>query len=236
MHFFRFVSVLAALCAVLLAQPAPRGAGHWEGVLKAPNQDVALTLDLAKNQKGEWVGTMSMPAQGAQDIPLSDIRVEQDSVHFAMLKSPGAPVLDGKLSADGKAISGTFAAGGQSVPFEVKRTGEASIKAAPPSTPLTKEFEGNWEGALEAGGQQLRLMLKLSRAADGTGAGSLTSVDQGNVEIPIGAITQKDKSLQFDIHAINGSYSGTLSGDGTQITGTWTQAGSSAPLSFKKAK
>ncbi|MBZ5583910.1 MAG: hypothetical protein LAQ30_17200 [Acidobacteriia bacterium] len=232
----RLLCILAGVCALLSAQPAPRGAGHWEGVLKAPNQDVALTVDLAKNQKGEWIGTLSMPAQGAQDIPLSDINVQQETVHFAMLKAPGAPVLEGKLSADGNAITGAFAASGQSIPFELRRTGEASIKTPPPSTPLSKEFEGNWEGALEAGGQQLRLLLKLSRAADGIATGSVTGIDQGNVEIPIGTITQKDKSLQFEIHAINGSYAGTLSNDGTQITGAWTQAGNSAPLVFKKAK
>ncbi len=227
-------SILLIASALPGLQQPPRAAGHWEGVLKAPEQDVAITIDLGQNDKGEWVGSMSMPAQGAQDIPLSDISVRDSAVHCAMLRSPGAPVLDGQVSGDGKAISGKFSGGGKSIPFEVKRTGEASIKAPPPSAALSKELEGDWEGALEAGGQRLALLLRLGRNPDGTATGSITSVDQGNVEIPITTIMQADKSLKFEIRAINGSYSGTLSGDGKQITGNWTQAGNTAPLSFKK--
>ena len=237
MGMYRVVfCVLAALSALPAAETAPKGAGHWEGVLKTPNQDVALTVDLAKNQKGEWIGTMSLPAQGAREIPLSRITVQENAVHFAMLDSPESPVLDGKLSEDAATMAGSFSASGQSIPFQLKRTGEADVKAPPPSSQLSKEFEGSWEGALDAGGQQLHLLMKLARAADGTAGGAVTSVDQGNVVIPITTITQKDKALDFEIRAIDGSYSGKLSADGTQIVGNWTQAGNTMPLTFKKAK
>ncbi len=204
--------------------------------MKAPNQDIAVTVDLMKNQKGEWVGAMSMPAQGAQDIPLSDINVQENAVRFGMLRAQGAPAVDAKLSADGSELSGTMSAGGQSIPIQLKRKGDAVIKAAPPSTALAKEFEGSWAGTLDTGMQQLHLLLKLSRSPEGTAAGTLTSVDQGNVEIPITTVTQKDKSIQFEIRAIAGSYTGTLSADGSAISGTWTQAGNSMPLDLKKQK
>jgi hypothetical protein len=178
---------------------------------------------------------MSMPAQGAVDIPLSNIVIQGDSVRFNMLSAPGTPVLEGKLSSNGLAISGTFSASGQSIPFELKRTGEGAIKPPAPSTTLTKEFEGSWEGALDTGSQKLRIALKLTRGADGIASGVLTSLDQNNAEIPITTITQKENRLDFQIPAVNGAYSGTLSGDGSRITGNWTQAGEALPLVFTKA-
>ena len=48
--------------------------------------------------------------------------------------------------------------------------------------------EGTWRGTLATPAASLRLVLNISRAADGLLSGSLESVDQGST-IPIDAIT-----------------------------------------------
>ena len=41
--------------------------------------------------------------------------------------------------------------------------------------PIAKEFEGEWEGAIDAGGQRLRLLIKLTNGADGLAPRSRTA-------------------------------------------------------------
>jgi hypothetical protein len=122
-------------------------------------------------------------------------------------------------------------------PFSLRSCSRSPIgpRSAPASTALSKEFEGLWEGVLEAGGQQLRLQVKL-RNVSGTGSGTVVTIDQGNVEIPITSVSQNQRQLEFTVRAVNGSYAGTLSPDGSTLDGKWTQAGNSAPLVLKRAE
>ena len=226
------IACLGPLCA--MAWQAPAGAGHWEGVIKGAGKDVAITVDLAVDQKGRWVGAMGMPAQGARDIPLSGITVQGDAIHFRMFDAAASPVFDGKLASGGAAISGMVSGSGESTAFELKRTGDAVIQAPQSSTPLSNDFVGTWEGTLGSGDQQLRLELKLAVAADGSGAGTLMSVGNASPQIPITTITQKENRLEFEVRAIGGSYSGVLGESRAEILGGWTQAGTTTQLTFRR--
>ena len=92
---------------------------------------------------------------------------------------------------------------------------------------------GRWEGALDTGQGKLRLVLDVTKAADGSLAGTLTSVDQGGVRIPIERVEQNGKILRLDVKAVGGNFEGTLSNDRQRIAGTWTQ-GLSLPLEFAR--
>ena len=106
------------------------------------------------------------------------------------------------------------------------------MKVPPPSSALSKEFEGTWEGTLDDGGKLLRVVLKLSAAADGIATATLISVDQGNKEIPATTVTIKEKQLQLEARAVSGTYSGTLGANGA-IAGVWAQRTNRLPLTFK---
>ncbi len=194
-----------------------------------------ITIDLAPGQNGVWTGAMGMPKQGTRDVPLSGVTVQGDTVRFRMFDAPDSPVFEGKLSADGGAISGSLSGEGESTPFQLKRLGDARIQPPPASTPISGAFEGVWEGTLGDGDRMLRLSLKLRRASDGAGAGSLTTLGQNSPEIPLTAITQNGDRLQFEIRAIGGAYSGKLDPVKAEIAGIWTQAGANTPLVFRKA-
>ena len=213
------------------AQPAA-GAGHWQGSIAAPGQDLAIEVDLVQNSKGEWVGSINIPPQGLKGFPLSGVAVKGNSVTFAMKGVPGDPKFDGKLSTDGKGISGSFTQGEANLTFSLTRTGDAVIDAPAKSTAITREMEGLWEGALDVNGKTLRLKLNLSNQPDGTATGIMISVDQGGGEIPITTITQTSSNLKLEVKTIDGSYEGGLTNGA--LIGHWTQRGATFPLTLKR--
>lgn len=228
------VLLVACFAPAGLAQAQPSPSGHWEGAIQAPDRTVEVQIDLARNDKGEWIGSLSAPSINLSDLPLTSISVKGSAVSFEIAGVPSKPVFEGKLSDDGKSISGNVAQGGGTVPFQLKWTGEGKVKVPPSSGPLSKELEGNWEGTLEAGGQSFRLTVKFSKAADGTAVGALDSLDQNARDLPLAGITQDGSAVQFKLPVVGGSYAGKLNKEGTEMVGEWTQSGNTLPLTWKR--
>ncbi len=216
--------------ASLAAAAGP--AGHWTGAIETPGQELQVEVDLA-SKGAVWTGTITIPAQHLNALPLSSIEVQGNAVSFAIKGIPGDPTFKGTLAADGATLAGDFTQGGNRLSFRLKRTGDAVIAETPRSTAISKELEGDWEGTLNAGPNALRLALKLKDAPGGA-TGSIVSVDQGGVEIPIATVTQKGSTLELKLPTINGAYSGELQ-EG-RLVGHWTQMGSTFPLTFTRAK
>ncbi len=97
-----------------------------------------------------------------------------------------------------------------------------------------QDVTGDWQGTLKAGGAELRLVLHITKAADGSLQATLDSIDQGARGIPAGVVTLRDSKLSFVASAINGKYEGTVNAAATAIDGTWTQ-GQPLPLAFRRA-
>ncbi len=97
-----------------------------------------------------------------------------------------------------------------------------------------QDIAGEWQGTLSAGGNELRLVLHITKSADGSLKATLDSVDQGANSIPVNAATLKNSTLNLDVAAVHGTYEGKVAPDAKTITGTWTQ-GSPLPLEFKRA-
>jgi uncharacterized protein len=98
-----------------------------------------------------------------------------------------------------------------------------------------QDIAGDWQGTLNAGGQELRLVLHITKAADNSLKATLDSIDQpGGNGIPVSSITLKDSKLELGVEMVHGSYEGKVSPDGNTITGTWSQ-GAALPLEFKRA-
>ena len=100
-----------------------------------------------------------------------------------------------------------------------------------------QNLEGIWQGALEVNaGIQLRLVLKINKAADGSFKGTLDSIDQSANDLPIDTINFKDAALHFEMKMISASYDAKMSADGSQLDGQWKQGPSSLPLAFKRTE
>jgi pimeloyl-ACP methyl ester carboxylesterase len=97
----------------------------------------------------------------------------------------------------------------------------------------TSGVEGNWQGALEVSAFKLRLVLKISKTPDGKLAATVDSLDQSAKDLAVDTITFQDGTLKFEMKALGASYVGTLSKDGTELTGQFTQGGV-LPLDFKR--
>ncbi len=214
------------------AQSTAGAAGHWEGTVQTPGQPLAISVDLSPQPAGSWQGTITIPAQNVTGFALSAISVEGDRVTFSMKGVPGEPLFKGTLSKEPRSISGELSQGGATIPFTLAWKGEPNIEEPAKSSAITKDFEGSWEGALTVQGTILRLVAKLANQA-GSGVGTIVSLDQGGVEIPVTTISQEGSHLHLIIGAIRASYDGDLK-DG-QIDGTWAQGGQRFPLVFKRA-
>jgi hypothetical protein len=214
-----------ACAASLSAQSDMKG--HWTGTLNSPAGPIDLGFDLDKIASG-WVGSASIPMQGATGIPLDAISFIGGKATFRIQGAAGDPTFVGTLSADGKSMEGTFA----TLPLKLGRTGEAKVEMPKASPPVAEKFLGTWEGTVQTG-PGLRMMLTLSNGAAGAEA-VLISMDQNNAQIPVSSIAQSDVNLTLEINAVGGAFHGTLSQDGTQLNGTLTQRGNEIPLDFKK--
>lgn len=114
--------------------------------------------------------------------------------------------------------------------FAIALLAAESIAAGQLQSTLPEAVLGEWRGSIS----NLRLVLKLDRAADGSISGNLISLDQGNVTIPIETISYQNGSLRLAMKLVSAVYEGRLSEDGKEITGTWQQGGNSLPLVFRR--
>jgi dipeptidyl aminopeptidase/acylaminoacyl peptidase len=98
-----------------------------------------------------------------------------------------------------------------------------------------KDFEGSWQGTLEAGGQKLRLVVSVTKSDAGAYAGKLDSLDQG-ATIPIDTITVKGDAVRLEIKSPAIVFEGALNKERTELTGTFTQGDQQLPLTFKRGE
>ena len=94
---------------------------------------------------------------------------------------------------------------------------------------------GSWHGGLEVGGgASLTIVFNISQDADGAFTGTMDSPDQGAIGIPLTSVTIEGSSVTVSIQVIQGTYTGTLSDEGDQLSGTWSQGPASLALTLVK--
>lgn len=106
--------------------------------------------------------------------------------------------------------------------------------AAPVGAQDRAGLVGDWLGTLNAGGQQLRLLVHLSEGADGSVSGTMDSIDQGANGIPVTEATLEDGTVVLVVPAVGGGFEGQLADDGQSIEGVWSQGPNQLPLTFER--
>lgn len=212
-------------------------AGHWEGAITLPTTALNVRVDLEQGGDQSWQGTIDIPVQSLRAFKLNPVKVEGDRITFAMPGIPGEPEFAGQLAVDGKTIAGDFTQSGQKFPFKLER------KPKPATTGLEvpshgvpgKGLAGHWLGALKVTPViELRLALDIKSSAAGKLGGAMTSLDQGNAQIPITALTEDAGAVHFETKSVGGIFNGKLNADGSEIAGDWQQSGKTMPLVFKR--
>ena len=226
-------AVLAASVSAARAQGAVDPSGHWEGTVQVPDMPVQVEIDLTRNSRGELSGAFTQTGR-LNALPLANLGIDNRSLTFQIKGSPaGERLFKGDLSEDGQSMTGKFAQAGYSIPFALKRTGDARVEAAAKSARIGQALEGTWSGTLEVNGVLRQLVLTLANQPDGTSTGSFLNVEEG-LEFPISAINQTESDVLLEIKAVAGSFTGTLTRDGNEIAGTLKQGGATLPLTLRK--
>lgn len=231
-----FIALLLLSGALLHAESSPDVSGHWDGVIQAAQMDVAIAVDLSRDATGAMTGTFDSAARQVRAFPLSNITASGTSVAFE-IKANGGGTFRGTLTPDGKSMSGTFSMVGldaqsMEIPFQLTRTRDAVIEAAPTSPSLAKSLEGKWTGTIVVEEKENQIVLRLTNHADGTSSGLLTTND--GVEVPVWRIVQTESGIRLEVRMVGGSWEGKVEGDA--LAGTWTQGAFTAPLIFRRIK
>ncbi|MGD9721842.1 MAG: alpha/beta hydrolase family protein [Pirellulales bacterium] len=106
----------------------------------------------------------------------------------------------------------------------------AAISRADAADPLA----GPWQGKLNLGAVELRLVFHLAADDKGRLTATMDSPDQGAKGLPIESATREGKQLKLEAKTIRGAFEGTVSDDGLKISGHWKQSGQSLPLELTR--
>ena len=107
----------AALALPTLTQEPDDFVGRWAGLFSTVDLEVEVNL---AHEGGVWSGTVSIPAQGAQDLPLGNMAFDGESLVFAIDGVPGDPTFTSSLTDEG-GLSGEFRQASFSATFQLER-------------------------------------------------------------------------------------------------------------------
>jgi pimeloyl-ACP methyl ester carboxylesterase len=113
--------------------------------------------------------------------------------------------------------------------------GQATQVASGGASAANAAMAGTWAGALDVGVMKLRLVFHVSASEAGLTA-TMDSPDQGAKGIPVSSVMRDGDAFKLEIAAAHASFAGTISKDGTTITGTWTQGANALPLVLTSVK
>ncbi|MCY3017500.1 MAG: SUMF1/EgtB/PvdO family nonheme iron enzyme [Planctomycetota bacterium] len=131
----------------------PNIAGIWEGVLKTNEGELRVVFHLTRQADSAWAGTLLSLDQGAKDIPITRIIAPAaDTVRLEVAAVHG--VYEGKLSADGSELAGSWAQG-QPLPLTLKKTAKVPQigAAAGADRPWKPIFDGKTLDCLNRQGE-----------------------------------------------------------------------------------
>lgn len=180
-HVLTFISVtILCLCALALPGRAlgPSDVeGLWQGrvIFARAQQEVDMTVELARTPEGEWAGTIDVPNQRLRFHPLEGIRVSEGAagvtveLQFNRTTEHGGRAeytLRGDLSSDGSVIEGSVTGGDRPVlPFTLAKLGPPGMERPEPvEMPLHELSAGSRELAelFDRDRGRTRLVLLLS--------------------------------------------------------------------------
>lgn len=228
---------LTAATAATAAESSPEG--FWMGGIRmSPQRQLEVMVEIER-RGAAWNVSVYVPSQHIRDVDTINVTIEGAAASFEIPGPPGEPTFQGVLSEDGQTISGDYSQGGQVFPFSLAR----SPKPEELKTDIYAEYRqagasgkglaGRWRGLLEFPPHRMRLLLTVSRDAEGKLTGTVESVDQGAQGLPIDSLEVSERTVQFRLTPINAEYEGRMSEDGSEIAGEWRQ-GDPVALIFRR--
>jgi hypothetical protein len=100
--------------------------------------------------------------------------------------------------------------------------------------PTRERLPGTWQGTLDVGGTQLRVVFNVSEASDGALTATMDSPDQGATGLPVDSVQVTADTVRFGLTAIQGAFAGVMSDTSRAIDGQWAQGGLKLPLRLQR--
>jgi uncharacterized protein (TIGR03435 family) len=100
---------------------------------------------------------------------------------------------------------------------------------------FAQDLEGTWQGTLSTPANQVRIVLKITRAADGRFEGQLFAIDQGAQPRTMSAISIEGRAAKFKVDALSATFEGTLAAEGNALNGAITQTAAPMTLNLVRA-
>lgn len=126
------------------AQTAPSQAqtlaDTWQGTLHA-GQDLRTVVKISKSDGGGYKALFYSIDQGGDPIPVTKVTLDGSVVKMSLTAIGGT--YDGKLSADGKTITGTWTQGPEPLPLVLTRATVETAWTIPPPTPKLPPMAAN---------------------------------------------------------------------------------------------
>lgn len=216
--WFRGVSLFLWV-GVAMAQTV-NVSGDYAGVLGP----LHLKLHLKAGAASALTGTLDSVDQGANGLACANFRLEGKTLAFDVPSVGGK--WRGTVSDDGATLSGTWSQGAD-LPLTFQREG-SFIAAAQPS-----RVDGVWLGTLTARGAELRIQVQVKSDRTGKEYCTVDSLDQAAMGLVCENVQFHGSQFSFDVPLVHGRWSGTLSENGDELAGNWSQ-GSELPLRLKR--
>lgn len=139
---FGFVNanLVCAQAAAPAANEAQNIADTWQGTLHA-GRDLRVVAKISKADGGGYKGEFYSIDQGGDPIPVAKITLDGTAVKFSITAIGGA--YEGKLSADGKTIAGSWTQGPNPLPLNFERATPSTEWTIPPPTPKLAPMAAN---------------------------------------------------------------------------------------------
>jgi uncharacterized protein (TIGR03435 family) len=134
--------LLAGICTLALFAAAVSFAqtlaitGTWQGTLHAPGHDLRTVFKISKSPDGKLAAVLYSIDQGGGGIGATSVSLEGSTVKYAINTINGS--FEGKLSADGNTIDGTWTQGNNPLALTLVRATPDTAWAIPgPPKPMT---------------------------------------------------------------------------------------------------
>ncbi len=93
--------------------------GRWAGAIHIMGTELKMAVEFA-HSGGELAANIDI--QGATGVPLTNVTLDGEAVHFELQAGPGVATFDGTI--DGETISGSFTQAGNEGTFDLSRGGD----------------------------------------------------------------------------------------------------------------
>jgi pimeloyl-ACP methyl ester carboxylesterase len=208
--------VLAALWALCTgpaaAQEAPDIAGAWHGTIPTPTGEITMGLYVTRGENGALEGAIENYDQAPGDkAAFLDITATEGRLAFRVARVNAT--YQGAWDEVAQQWKGTLTQG-QAMPLNWSR-------GAPAPKPRIEGLDGVWRGSVERNGVTLRQVLRIRTIEQGTFA-LYDSPDQMVVGLPVADLARNGREVSMTAARGLTRFSGVLSADGTQLSGTWT--------------